>query len=436
MSSEKFWGKILFVWENKNYSLIFFCFSSQNLSKNLLKLHSKCPEELFSGEKCCLKHHKNVYFFWDLKRIFFGPSANIFDKIVKTAFYVSKQTFCRKKLIHQFQILRDLFKDFGQETRITLSSFQNCTQRVESEFDRTSPGLFFDFSAGFPNWTLALRRKSSRKITFQEKNFNFSVFGRWPNWIKMSRGTFCLELQFWIFFHQFMILSHTFWDLVEFFWFLFSKMPSTSPQDLLKECFFSGKTTHLLSFSNFEQKRQLFGSDFSTELWELYFTCQNEHLDRKFFSKKKFIILFSGLSLENVRILSVSFRQLSQNCIYVSKGTFWGKQVISEKDVFFRDFNWRILDLQWSFSAGLSKRLSKCPEVSFERFIFGKIFQVNFTFLENSAVGFWELNLACPAYYFEKNCLLFWKPETLSFNFGFGAKTNLPYFQKTSESSA
>ena len=132
--------------------------------------------------------------------------------------------------------------------------------------------------------------------------------------------------------------------------------------------------------------------------------------------------MFSGLWLENVRILSVSFRQLSQNCIYVSKGTFWGKQVISEKDVFFRDFNWRILDLQWSFSAGLSKRHSKCPEVSFERFVIGKIFQVNFTFLEKSAVGFSELNLACPAYYFEKNCLLFWKLKTLLFSFIIGAK--------------
>ena len=132
--------------------------------------------------------------------------------------------------------------------------------------------------------------------------------------------------------------------------------------------------------------------------------------------------MFSGLWLQNVRISSVSFRQLSQNCIYVSKGIFWGKQVISEKDVFFRDFNWRILDLQWSFSAGLSKRHSKCPEVSFERFVIWKKFQVNFTFLENSALGFSELNLACPAYYFEKNCLLFWKLKTLLFSFSFGAK--------------
>ena len=185
---------------------------------------------------------------------------------------------------------------------------------MEREFDRTSPGFFSIFSAGFPNWTLALRRKCSRKITFQEENFNFSVFGRWPNWIKMSRGTFCLELQFWIFFHQFMILSHTFWDLVEFFWFLFSKMPSTSPQDLLKDGFFSGKTTHFLSFSNFEQKRQLFGSDFSTELSELYFTCQNEHLDWKTFSKKIVFHLVFGTLIRKradfVSIFSPAFTKL------------------------------------------------------------------------------------------------------------------------------
>ena len=132
--------------------------------------------------------------------------------------------------------------------------------------------------------------------------------------------------------------------------------------------------------------------------------------------------MFSGLWLENVRISSVSFRQLWQNCIYVSLGLFWGKQMISERDVFFRDFSWKILDLRWNFSAGLSKQHSKCPEKNFERVFIGKIFQVNFTFLESSAVGFSELNLECRAFYFEKNCLLFGQPITLLLNFGFGAK--------------
>ena len=227
--------------ENKKLYLIFFLFFFLKLSENLLKLHSKCPEDIFLGKKFAWNTTKLFIFFATWSEYFLDIRQTFFDKNVKTAFYVSKQTFCRKKLIHQFQNLRDLFRDFGQETRLTLSSFQNCTQCVEREFDRTSPGFFFDFSAGFPNWTLALRRKCSRKNTFHEKNCMFSVFGRWPNWIKMSRGTFCLELQFWFFFHQFMIFSHTFCYLVEFFWFLFSKMPSTSPQDLLKGCFFPEK---------------------------------------------------------------------------------------------------------------------------------------------------------------------------------------------------
>ena len=128
-----------------------------------------------------------------------------------------------------------------------------------------------------------------------------------------------------------------------------------------------------------------------------------------------------GLWLENVRISSLSFRQLWQNCIYVSMGKFWAKQMVSERDVFFREFNWNNLDLRLSFSAGLSKQHSKCPEESFERFINGKILQVNFTFLEKSAVGFSELNFVCRESYFEKNCLLFWKPKTLLFNFDFRA---------------
>ena len=188
----------------------------------------------------------------------------------------------------------------------------------------------------------------------------------------MSRGTFCLEVQFWIFFHQFFFLSQTFWDLVEFFWFLFSKIPSTSPQDLLEECFFFRKKPHTcLSFSNFERKRSVNWLRCFSRTVRIVFYVSKWTPRMKKFSKKNFSSLFSELWLENVRISSVSFRQLWQNCIYVSIGIFWGKQMISERDVFFREFSWKILDLRWSFSAGLSKQHSKCPEENFERVIIG-----------------------------------------------------------------
>ena len=138
--------------------------------------------------------------------------------------------------------------------------------------------------------------------------------------------------------HQSMILSQTFWDLVEFFWILFSKMPSTSLQEILKESFFSEKAHICLSKSQILSKNvRVFGKVFSTELSELYSRCQIEHLEWKFFTKKNIFILFSGLWSEKLRILSVSFHQLQQNCIiYVYIGMFSGKIMIADRDVIFR----------------------------------------------------------------------------------------------------
>ena len=78
--------------------------------------------------------------------IIFGSSAKVFQKECQNSPNVSRKTFCGKQLFHQFQILRELWIDFWQETRITLSSFQNCTQRVEREFDRKSLGFFRSLS--------------------------------------------------------------------------------------------------------------------------------------------------------------------------------------------------------------------------------------------------------------------------------------------------
>ena len=144
-----------------------------------------------------------------------------------------------------------MFRDFWQETRTTLSSFQNCTLRVEREFDRNSLAFFSLSQQGLQtgHWLFGVNFRG--KIHFKKTIFIFTAFGRWPNCFYASRGTFCLEIQFWNFFHQFMILSQKIfgfgWNSLTFF----SKPPSTSPQELLRECFFSGKTTHLFIILDF-----------------------------------------------------------------------------------------------------------------------------------------------------------------------------------------
>ena len=118
--------------------------------------------------------------------------------------------------------------------------------------------------------------------------------------------------------------------------------------------------------------------------------------------RKKNFIYFSGLWLENVRISSVSFRQLWQNCIYVSIGMFWGKQMISERDVFFREFFWSFLDFRWIFFRRFVKTtirvsVGKLGESNFWRNIFSQ-FQIFWAFCGGlsstascvSGVKFWE----------------------------------------------
>ena len=142
---------------------------------------------------------------------------------------------------------------------------------------------------------------------------------------------------------------------------------------------------------------------------------------KNFFKKEIFHHVLLTLNRKRADFVSIFSPALTKLHLRVHRNVLT-KLMIFERDVFFGEFNWKILDLRWSFSTGLSKQHSKCPEESFERFIIGKINQVNFTFLEKPAVGFSELNLACWAFYFEKNCFLFWKPQTLLFNFRFGAK--------------
>ena len=118
-----------------------------------------------------------------------GTSGKPFRKIVKTAFYVSGEMFCRKNLIQQFQFLRELFTDFWQDTRITLHFFKNCPQRVERELDRNSLG-FFQFLSRVSKLDSTSAEKPFGENYISLENFFNYCFRTSTNRIYVCRGTF------------------------------------------------------------------------------------------------------------------------------------------------------------------------------------------------------------------------------------------------------
>ena len=203
------------------------------------------------GIKICLRNHTIVHLVCDSERILFGPPANLFDKIVKTAFYVSRETFCRKNLIQQFHVLRELIRDFWQDTRITLNFFQNCLSKWRESLTEFL-SVFFSFSAGFPNWTLALRRNFSNKNTFHWKNFFIYCFRTLTELNLCVQGNVFLgNTIFGVFLQHFGTLSQMFSNLVRFLWVFFFKTALYVTTTTFKRMFFSGKTTQLFNILEF-----------------------------------------------------------------------------------------------------------------------------------------------------------------------------------------
>ena len=94
------------------------------------------------------------------------------------------------------------------------------------------PSDFFQFSAGSPNWRLALRRKFSSKKTFLEKNICFYRFRTLTKLHLSVQRKVLFRNTVLDFFHQGMNLTQKFLNLVEFLWIFHSKPPSTSPPEL------------------------------------------------------------------------------------------------------------------------------------------------------------------------------------------------------------
>ena len=154
----------------------------------------------FSGENGCLRHHKIVCFFLQLQANVFWIFGKTFSiKMSKLLFVCPNKRIVEKSSIISSRIWEKCSGISGKK-RDLHSVLSKTALSVWREILTEVPSVFFHFSAGSPNWTLGLRRKFSSKKTNHEKNNFFYVFGRWPNCIYVSRGRFCLEMQFWIFF--------------------------------------------------------------------------------------------------------------------------------------------------------------------------------------------------------------------------------------------
>ena len=96
----RFWGKLFIVLKNKKNFLIFFWFFIVNWSEDLLKQHSKCPEDLLEGKSFLKKPHSRLsvfrldedhsctfckHFRWDCQNCFLYVQKNFFMKKVNSS---------------------------------------------------------------------------------------------------------------------------------------------------------------------------------------------------------------------------------------------------------------------------------------------------------------------------------------------------------------
>ena len=104
VSRGEIWGKLLFALENKKFYLVFFGFSPQNLSENLLKLQSKCPKDLFQGKKL-LETPQNCLSFLRLEANPFWIFGKVFSiKMSKLLFMCPNKRIAEKSLFISYKI--------------------------------------------------------------------------------------------------------------------------------------------------------------------------------------------------------------------------------------------------------------------------------------------------------------------------------------------
>ena len=129
--------------------------------------------------------------------------------------------------------------------------------------------------------------------------------------LRVQRNDLLRNTVFGVFLQHFMILSQLYSILVSFFEF-FSKTALNVTTTTLKQMFFSRKPTQLPNILKF--RANMFGCFvrfFSRTVKTAFYLSKLTLGVKKFFEKKLFHF-FSGLCLENLKILSKSLKSLCQ----------------------------------------------------------------------------------------------------------------------------
>ena len=245
-SGEDFEENYLLFWKRKKiHDFVWFFFV--NWSEDLLNQHSKCPEDLLEGIKVSWKTTQSFINFPTWWGSFLDIRQTFSIRLSKLLFMCPEKLFVGKfnssvpyfeRHVHGLLARNRNYSEFFPKLQSA------CGERVWQKFSRN---FFHFFQQGLQtgHWLCGVNFRG--KIHFNRTIFIFAAFGRWPNCIYASRGTFCWEIRFWIFFRQFMILSQKFFGFGRISRTFFSIPPPTSPQELLKEWFFSGKIKHLFN---------------------------------------------------------------------------------------------------------------------------------------------------------------------------------------------
>ena len=229
---EKFEENYCLLLKTKNFIWFFLCFSPQNLSENLVNLHSKCPEDLSHG-KMLFETPQNCLSFLQLEANRFWIFGKTFSiKMSKLLFMCPDKRIVEKSLFISSKIW-EIYSAISGKKRDLHSVLSKIALSVWRESLTEVPSDFFQFSAGSPNWTLALRKKNSSKKTFHEKNKYFYRFRTLTELHLHVQRKVLFRNTVLDFFHQGMTLSQKFLNLLEFLWIFHSKPPSTSAQELL-----------------------------------------------------------------------------------------------------------------------------------------------------------------------------------------------------------